>query len=147
VLRALVNTLSEEDCTKLPPGCLTYTSPCGGVTVVLDSEHEEWYVEASPLVDPSVIEQYLDGLVFALGYELLDDGEEEPLVLDDGRVRIYCAPAIVAPDDALHDPGSGRLATDGGYVQTGLLAGLTSSLALLLTSPVVAPLSEVLSSC
>lgn len=144
-MQPLTEILSDL-AARQPLGRLSLTSPCESVTVVLDTEQSEFYVEAHYQADPDLIEDYLNAVVFPLGYELIDDEECEPDMHEDGQTRIYLAPALVDQTDRslLMIPTGGIEPADSGRAKIGLLSKVSLVASLVLAA--VAPILEAVSS-
>ena len=63
----------------------------GTIAVVLDSDAEDWHIDAGPGYRSSQMAALLDR-TYSMGYEPLDADECEPEILDNGGVRIYLVP-------------------------------------------------------
>ncbi|WP_367135765.1 hypothetical protein [Saccharothrix sp. HUAS TT1] len=92
----------------VPPASETATDPAAvsllslvakdQVRVVFDAENFDFHADVAPNADPRWT-KFLVGYLTFLGYELLDDDECEPEVLDDDWVRCYFVPVEPAEDD------------------------------------------------
>lgn len=82
-----------EDGPSLVPGGWrgAYTSPDGLIKLVVDEEAYDFHIDAKEGYRPSLMRSIL--LVAAReGYELLDEDEGDPEILDDYTIRIYLTP-------------------------------------------------------
>jgi hypothetical protein len=73
------------------PGRMSWTCPEGEVTVVIDTERFEFYIDATIGRPPAFLTIVIDKLR-CMGLELIDEEECESEVQGDGRLRIYMVP-------------------------------------------------------
>lgn len=92
------STITTTDLEDLPPGRITYVSSDQQVKIVLDSDHFEFWMEASPDAKPAVIDEFLDRFLHPLGLELISEDEDEPEVDERGWLRIYASPVVPVDD-------------------------------------------------
>lgn len=122
-----------------PPGRIEYTTSCGTIRVVLDSEACSYYVEAPFDTDPALIRRVLDGLVLPLGFELVPEGDCYPETTPEGKLRIPAWPVGTGygweyPDD------------DRGSVSVGIMGRVLTAAAVLTSISYIPNIVEVLTS-
>lgn len=82
----------EDGPSSVPGGWLgAYTSPDGLIQLVVDEEAYDFHIDAKEGYRAGFMRSIL--LVAAYeGYELLDENEGDPEILDDETIRIYLCP-------------------------------------------------------
>ncbi|MFJ6183781.1 hypothetical protein [Streptomyces sp. NPDC092295] len=68
-----------------------YTSPDGLITLSIDEENYDFHIDARPGYRPSLMKSVLL-MARQTGFDLLDEDEGDPEILDDDTIRIYLAP-------------------------------------------------------
>ncbi|MFE5663419.1 hypothetical protein ACFQ7W_05755 [Streptomyces niveus] len=78
--------------SSAPGGWLgEYNSPDGLITLSVDEENYDFHIDARPGYRPSLMKSVLL-MAKQNGFDLLDEDEGDPEILDDDTIRIYLTP-------------------------------------------------------